>query len=327
MRFDAKNLEPLFQLEIGKPGSSFALEIAQKIGLPKVVTSRAKEKLGKDRIDVEKLLRELEVEKKLYRDKMSEISDKEQYLKRSIQEYDKLREFISTHKKQLLNEAKAEAKGILRDANQKIENAIRHIKESNANRDVNKQVRKDLEDFKEKLVIEQVEPIKSKDEDDEVIEIIGGEIQVGDYVKIIDQEALAEVLAIKNKEVTIQIGELKSNIKLNRLVKISKKEYKKTVVKSSYTNYGVDLNEKRMEFTFEIDVRGMRAEEVLPKVEQFIDNAIMLNYQELRILHGKGDGILRQIIRDRLKKYKAVANLQDEHADRGGSGVTIVTLK
>ncbi len=329
MRFDTQNLEPLFQLEIGKPGSSFALEIAQKIGLPKEITTAAKSKIGKDKIDMESLLKDLEVEKKYYRQKNKEVQDEQIRLDKLTAEYQKLTTFVTQNRKQLLNEAKEEAKQVVREANQKIEAAIRSIKESAADKDTTKQVRKELDDYKQTLKPELIVlQTPQNEEDSEEITELGGVIQEGDYVKLIDTQTVGRVLSINKKDATVAIGELKSNIKLNRLVKIKRKEFRQqdSFVQNRNPN-GINLNEKMSHFTFEIDVRGNRVEEVLPKITQFIDNAIMLSYQELRIVHGTGNGVLRNVIREHLRKYKEVGSVQDEHADRGGAGVTIVNLR
>jgi DNA mismatch repair protein MutS2 len=329
MRFDTQNLEPLFQLEIGKPGSSFALEIAQKIGLPKEITTVAKGKIGKDKTDMEKLLKDLEIEKKYFREKNKEMQEEQSRLNRLTEEYNKLTSFVTQNKKQLMNEAKEEAKKIVQAANQKIEAAIREIKESSADKELTKLVRKDLETYKQNLkpeVIELQTPKKEEDEDE--ITELGGEIGEGDYVKIVDTNTVGRVMSVNKKDATVAIGDLKSTIKLSRLVRIKRKEFRQ---QDSFVNYrnnnGIDMNEKMSTFTFEIDVRGNRVEEVLPKITQFIDNAIMLSYQELRILHGTGNGVLRNVIREQLKKYKEVRSVQDEHADRGGAGITIVNLR
>jgi len=330
MRYDVAKLEPLFQLDIGKPGSSFALEIAQKIGLPRTVTAAAREKVGKDTIDMEKLLRDLEREKKEFEEQNRTLADKQRQLEKTLAEYTKLRDFVEQNRKQLLNEAKAEAKTLLRDANQKIEQAIREIRETQADKDRTKAVRQTLEEFKAELkpvavTVASTQPIEQAGE----IELEGGEIQVGDYVQLKDANSVGEVLAIKGKEATVAFGELKTTLKLARLQKISRRSYRELnpVKKSTYVATGIDMNEKAANFNLDLDVRGQRAEDALAEVEQFIDDAIMLSHQHLRVVHGKGDGILRTLIRERLRKYREVAQVEDDHADRGGPGVTVVRLR
>ncbi|WP_448519703.1 endonuclease MutS2 [Rhodoflexus sp.] len=329
MRYNVEALEPLFELEIGKPGSSFALEIAQKIGLPRAVTQSARQKVGKDKIDIEKLLRELEIEKQFYKEKKDLLETEKQLLSKTLAEYTRLRDFIETNRKQLINEAKAEAKRLLQEANQKIENTIRQIREQQAERESTKQLRQELETFRQQLQPEEVRTIGVPTPTDKMeLEPDDSPIQVGDYIRLKGTETVGEVLAVKGKEVSITIGELKSTVKMNRLEKISRKSYRQIMPEkaTSTSNVRIDLNEKMSQFSLDLDVRGKRAEEALSEVAQFIDNAIMLSHQHLRIVHGKGDGILRTLIREHLRTYKQVSRLEDEHADRGGAGITLVTL-
>jgi DNA mismatch repair protein MutS2 len=194
-----------------------------------------------------------------------------------------------------------------------------------------------LQDFQDSLVIEAVQaqanpnPKKNKKEEIEdeepKIEVVGGEIVIGSLVRIKGQETLGEVLDIRGKDADVAIGDLKTTIKLNRLEKISKKEYKQKVSPKAHKVVGLDLNEKTMNFSFNLDIRGRRGEEALVEVDQFMNDAIMIGYDELRIVHGKGDGILRNLIRQHLRGYNQVAKTQDEHPDRGGAGVTVVSMK
>lgn len=330
MRYNVEALEPLFELEIGKPGSSFALEIAQKIGLPRVVTQSARQKVGKDKIDIEKLLKDLEIEKQFYKEKNELLQTEKQLLDKTIAEYTRLRDFIETNRKQLINEAKAEAKRIVKEANQKVENTIRQIREQQAEKEATKQLRQELENFCEQLQPEEITTIsKLTSVEKPQIELENSPIEAGDYIRLKGTETVGEVVAVKGNEATIVIGELKSMVKLNRLEKISRKSYRQLMPEKAGASFstGIDLNEKMSHFSFDLDVRGKRAEEALTEVSQFIDDAIMLSHQNLRIVHGKGDGILRTLIRDHLRKYKEVLRLEDEHADRGGAGVTLVTLR
>ncbi|WP_077924112.1 endonuclease MutS2 [Spirosoma sp. 209] len=328
MRFDGEHLEPLYQLEIGRPGSSFAFEIAQKIGLPKGIIDRAKEKLGSQQVNFEKLLKELDIEKRVFSEKNLEISINQRKVAQQLAEYTALKTRLDNEQKQLLNDAKQKAKALVQEANQRIENTIREIKENKAEREATKQVRQELERFDQKeLKPEPVELEKPKPEEE--FEADNGAIAVGSYVRIQGQNTIGEVLSIRGKDAEIRIGDLKSNIKLNRLEKVSRK----TFVAATETrddrprSRGVDMNEKMQNFSFNLDIRGKRGEEALGEVDRFFDDALMLGYPELRIVHGKGDGILRTLVRNHLRGYKQVGSMQDEHADRGGAGVTIVKMK
>ncbi|MCF2443113.1 endonuclease MutS2 [Dyadobacter sp. CY345] len=327
MRFDGEHLEPIYQLEIGRPGSSFAFEIASKIGLPNTVINRAKEKLGKQQVSFEKLLKELDIERKVFAEKNIEVGIKERKLSQQLSEYTKLKSSLENNEKKLVNDAKQKAKNLIADANQLIENTIREIKENKAEKEKTKTVRTELEKFgKKNLVLEEVEELPSEDS---VFEPEDGAITIGSYVRITGQTAIGEVLALKGKDAEIRIGDLKSNIKLNRLEKVSNKTYKAATgeKKLKVASKGVDLNERMMNFSFNLDIRGKRGEEALGVLDSFMDNAIMLGYDELRVVHGKGDGILRTLVRNHLRGYSHVSSMQDEHPDRGGAGVTIVKLK
>lgn len=332
MRFDAQNMEPLYELEIGRPGSSFAFEIAKKIGLTKKVIEKGKEKLGQ-KAELDQLLGDLERERREYEKLRKEHQEQTTSLAQETTDYRKLKEYLEREKKKMLNQAKAEAQTIIKQANQKIENTIRQIKESKAEKESTKEARKELESYaKEELVTELIpepEIVKEKNQEveTEVIEVVNGEIKIGDLVRVKGQAAIGEVSQIKGKDVEILIGALKSNVKLNRLEKVNRKirrEIQKEVKKATQ---GIDWNEKMAQFSPRLDVRGKRSEDALDEVEYFIDNAILLGQNQLQIVHGKGDGILRKIIRTRLKQYKEVITLKDEHADRGGDGVTLVTLR
>jgi DNA mismatch repair protein MutS2 len=327
MRFDTDHLEPLYQLEIGQPGSSFAFEIAHKIGLPKEVIAKAKEKVGEGQVNFDKMLRDLEREKRQLSTKNQEVAQKDSQLAETLKKYNELKSYLDTEKKKIMNQAKEEAKQLVRDANSRIEQTIREIRASNAGKDETRDLRRELEQFQTSLKPEYVPQAPTEDAPE--IKVIGGEIEAGDLVRIKGQTAVGEVidLNVRNKEAVISIGLLKSTIKLNRLEKISRKEYRAHTVENTPRMQGVDINEKAANFSYQLDLRGKRGEEALQEVDGFIDNAIMLGSPELRIVHGKGDGILRTLVRNHLRRYKQVQSLEDEHADRGGAGVTVVRMK
>ncbi|GAB4397661.1 MAG: endonuclease MutS2 [Microscillaceae bacterium] len=325
MLFDAENLEPLYQLELGKPGSSFAFEIAHKIGLPLNIIQKAKEYAGDQQVNYDLLLRDLEMEKRRYESQASLIKAKEERLNQVTAEYQKLKDFLDQEKKSILNQAKGEAENLLREANQRIEHTIREIKESQAQKESTQKARQELETYKQKIKPEPA-PLPIVAEPVEEITLLDTPIEVGDQVRIKGQNALGEVLQLKGKDAEILIGDLKSTIRLDRLEKIKPSENKNTKkIKSAIK--GLDLNEKMAHFSPNLDLRGKRGEEALPLLMDFMDDALLLGQQELRIIHGKGDGILRKLVREQLRKYKEVASLTNEHEDRGGAGITIVTLQ
>ncbi|EAZ80737.1 endonuclease MutS2 [Algoriphagus machipongonensis] len=320
MRYDVDKLEPLYQLEIGKPGSSFALEIASKIGISKEILQYAKDHIGEERVRYDRLLTQLENEKNQYSTLLAEAKSKEILLKTRLREYNDLKETLEQTKKRYIQEAKQEAKSLLDQANKKIEATIREIKEGKAEKEVTKQLRKDLDEFKQV-----VKPEKLAVKDPEVV-VVGGKIQTGDWVRLKDNGAVAQVLEIKNKEVEISIGELKSKVKLSRLEKISQTQKKKEL-KSVVKGGNFNSNQKMMDFSPNLDLRGKRGEEVLSIIQTFVDEGYMLGVKDLRVVHGKGDGILREITRNLLRTMPQVGKMEDEHADRGGAGVTLITLK
>ncbi|MBO0952037.1 endonuclease MutS2 [Fibrella forsythiae] len=329
MRFDGEKLEPLYELEMGRPGSSFAFEIARKINLPNAVIERAKEKLGSQQVNFEKLLKELDIEKRVFSEKNLDISIKQRKVAQQLAEYTALKTKLDNEQKQLINTAKAKAKTLVQEANQRIESTIREIKESKADKDTTRQVRAELQQFDQKELKPEVvvEPARPKEPEEE-FENDASPIGVGSYVRIQGQTAIGEILAIRGKDAEVRIGELKSNIKLNRLEKVSRKTYREAVgIRETPRSQGMDLNEKMMNFSFNLDIRGYRGEEALGELDRFMDSALMLGYPELRIVHGKGDGILRQLVRNHLRSYKQVASMADEHADRGGQGVTLVKMR
>jgi DNA mismatch repair protein MutS2 len=320
MRYDVDKLEPMYQLEIGKPGSSFALEIASKIGISKDILAYAKSQIGEDRVRYDRLLTQLENEKNQYSELLAEVNSKDRLLKTRLQEYKELKETLETTKKKYIQEAKEEAKSLLDQANKKIESTIRQIKEGKAEKESTKLVRQELEAFKEKVKPEKVK-VKAPS-----IVVLPGEIKIGDWVRLKDNGAIGEVLQLKSKEVEISIGELKSNVKLSRLERISQGEVKKEK-KAIGVRGNFNTNEKMMDFSMNLDLRGKRGEEILSLIQTFIDEGYMLGIKDLRIVHGKGNGILRDLTRNFLKDMSQVRHMEDEHADRGGAGVTVVRLK
>ncbi len=326
MAFDAEHLEPLYQLKLGKPGSSYALEIARKIGLPAAIIEEAKEKIGEERVSFDQMLNELEVERKKYQDLLRDTNEKNSRLTRRVQEYEELKAFVDEKKNKIINEAKEEAKRLLNEANQRIEQTIRTIKETQADKQRTQEARKALTSFREQTTVKKspvVARFKTKSS------VADKSIGKGDVVQIKDNGAMGEVLGIKRNTAEILIGSLKSSVKLNRLEKISKEAYRKSLgkVTKESNRGGINLNEKMASFSTNLDLRGKRAEEVFNDVDNFVSDAYMFGMNELRIIHGKGDGILRQVVRDQLKRFPNVKSFHDEHIEQGGSGVTVVELK
>lgn len=328
MKFDGERMEPLFQLEIGQPGSSYALEIAEKIGLPRPVLNQARNKIGVKKINVDKLIGELEEEKRKWESKNQELAIRDKRTKGLLVENEKQQSSLDNQRKMILNEAKLKATKLLEEANKRIEETIRTIKENQAEKTKTREIRLEIEDFKEQLVPETLlEEVLSKTDkagEVQVIEVVKGDFEIGDFVRIKGTQSIGKLVGYKGKDAEVLIGELKTNLKKERLEKVKGFHPEKT--KDSRPTASLNLSQKMMEFETQLDIRGLRTDEAIGIVDDWIDQAILLGQKELRILHGKGDGILRTQIRSRLKQYRQVGQMRDEHADRGGQGITLVTL-
>lgn len=312
MKYDSANLEPLFELEIGKPGSSFAFEIAGKIGLKKSIIDAARKKAGYQQVKYDELLSQLEAERNRLSTQNNQLERESSEIRQIRDDYETLKRSLESEKKSILKQAKQEAEGILREGNRKVEQVIREIREKQAEKEATKRIRKALHT---PSANEKKETKKKEDLP---------QIAVGDQVIIEGQDTVGQVVAVKAKQAEVNFGLLKSFVELSRLKKISKRESKKL---SKPRSAGMDLGKKLAGFAKELDVRGKRAEEVLPIVDKFLDDAMMLGMNEVKILHGKGYGVLREMIRSHLKEDPNVISASDEHVERGGSGITLVTLK
>jgi len=323
MRYDVNQLKPLYQLEVGRPGSSFALEMAGNIGLSKAVIERAKGLVGHSQVKFETLINELEATKNDFQSRYESVSRKNAELERVLKDYQDLKAFLEAEKNKIIKEAKQEAKRIVLEANKTVENTIRAIKENKAEKAKTREVRQKLADIQTSLA-EEVEEKKP------VWKTVPGEIKVGDKVRIAGQESAGEVLSIRGKKAEVLMGELKSHIALDRLEKVKSTSQGRKSVKPEKVGgivKGIDLNQRRAEFSPNLDLRGKRAEEAIQLVDDFIDSSVLFSMKEVRIVHGKGDGILREVIRRYLSGNKFIERMADEHVERGGSGVTVVTIR
>ena len=313
MLFNNVEMKPLYILEVGKPGSSYAFEIAQKIGLPLHVLNLAKSKVSAGQKKVDTLLVDLEREKKEIFDTRIKLEKQQRQVNALLAENEQLKSYLEENKKILIRDAKQEAKNIILNANKLVENTISEIKSSNADKEKTRHLRENLniELQKNTVKAEVKKPVINDDE-----------LKTGDWVKLNDSETTGQVIEIAKDNVIIAIGELRTVAKKNRVQKITRKEVPKEVRKS-YNSHSSDM----ASFSPEIDVRGMRTEDALGNIERLLDRALMMGFGNLKIIHGKGDGILRKMIRQYLKKYDQVDRMEDEHADRGGDGITYVYLK
>lgn len=349
MMYDTNKMEPLFQLQAGKPGSSFAFEIARKIGLPEDILQEATEKIGKDHIDFDKHLRDIVRDKRYWENKRQNIRQSEKRLEELTSNYEANLSEVKQLRREILEKAKKEASDLLASSNKIVEQTIREIKEASAEKERTREARKKLEEFKEVVSISQeqddeqilrkMEKIRQREiakkehprkeekrRPEQIVETRINEPEVGGWVKIKEQEAPGLVLEINGNNLVVAFGQLRSVVKRERVLVVSHNEVKKNKENYTVARINRELNDRKLNFKPRIDVRGLRAEEGLQKIQEFIDEAIMVEAHELHILHGKGNGILRELIRAYLKSEPAVKKYKDEHVQFGGSGITIVEL-
>jgi len=315
MRFDEQRLAPLYVLDIGKPGSSFALEIAKQIGLPQRTLLEAEKLVGKDLAGFEKLVRSLEKERTELSEKIKRLEKQEADLQQSLAKYQSLSSELESKKKVILNQAKEEASNLLKETNREIEKTIRHIRENQAQKKETLKMRMNLKDLSQKVEVVHKQTSRTTPE----------VLKEGDWVRIIGQDGGGVILSIQGKNATVEFGELKSVTRLDKLEKFSGQGRQEASSRLRATS--INVHEKRSTFSPTLDIRGKRVDEVGPALDQFMDTAILLGQAEVKILHGKGEGVLRKVVRDQLKQYKGVASVADEHVERGGDGITVVVLK
>lgn len=344
MLYDRHLMQPLFKLSIGNPGSSFAVEIARKIGLPEDVIADASAKVGSDYIDMDKYLQDIVRDKRYWESKRQNIRQREKKLEEITARYEQDLESVHTQRKEIMREAKEQAQRILAETNAKIENTIREIKEAQAEKEQTRMARKALEEFKASVsaaaeeddkIARKMAKLKERSERKKQKQKTSSQpifnkdvIEVGDNVRLKGQTSAGTVLELQGKQAVVAFGMIKSTVKLEQLEKVSKGQIKREIQKSTFVSSQTtdDMHEKKLNFKQEIDVRGMRGDEALQTVTYFIDDAIQVGADKVRILHGTGSGILRQLIRDYLRTVPGVRHFQDEHVQFGGAGITIVEL-
>ena len=426
MLYDRHLMQALFQLQIGNPGSSFAVEIARKIGLPEEVIADASEIVGSEYINADKYLQDIVRDKRYWETKRQNIRKREKQMEETIAKYEEELQELEKSRKEILRKAKEDAERLIQESNARIENTIRIIKEAQADKERTQSARQELTDFKN-----QIEDIEKKNKEDEIIRKMEKlrekqerkknkkdkaktessqlsipkeqPITVGSTVKIKGQSSVGEVLGINGKNAIVMFGMIKTNVKLDKLEKLREKQERKknkkdkaktessqlsipkeqpitvgstvkikgqssvgevlgingknaivmfgmiktnvkldklerstpiqptqkTMVKSTFVSSETQdrVYEKKLNFKQDIDVRGMRGDEAIQAVTYFIDDAILLGIDRVRILHGTGTGILRTLIRSYLGSVPGVAHYQDEHVQFGGAGITVVDLK
>ena len=322
MLFDTKFMQPMYIMVTGKPGSSFAFEIARKIGFPKNILDDATHITGEQHLKFEQQLQQLEVDKKAIRKKERELQVADALLTEVVDKYKNLLNELESKKKQYLREAANEAQELIDKANSRIERTIKEIKEAQAEKERTKEARLELKKTKEEIAEtaqKTAEPKKAKPEPD-------GTLKVGDTVCIDEMEIVGEIVSISDTDATILFDTVKLRTSPDKLRKVSRAEGRKTLRKWQ-SGLADELSEKAENFDLTLDVRGQRAEEALDAVAKYLDEAKLLSIKEVSILHGKGNGILRRLIREFLSHDHEVAHFADASLETGGAGITRVLLK
>lgn len=386
MLYDRHEMRPLFQLAIGRPGSSFAIEIARKIGLPEAVIKDAADIVGSDYIQSDKYLQDIVRDKRYWEQKRQTIHQKEKELQKRIDQYEKDVNDVEKERKAILGKAKQDAEDLLRESNRRIENAIREIREKQAEKEETRKIRAELDAFKQEIEdgtpakkgkgdvgymadedfqkkVEQIKARKERHEErkkkklsdkaspstlshkvDDANAVTGRPIVVGDSVRLKGLTSTGTVEQISGKNATVRVGDMRTKLPISRLELIDSSH---ETIKEGTTNGGQQrskmdelkeglqafnvshvtqdtIDEHRKGFHPDLDVRGMRGDEALQAVRYFIDDAVLMGVQRVRILHGKGNGILRQLIREYLAGERAVTDYHDEDVRFGGAGITVV---
>ena len=365
MLYDRQKMAALFQLQIGNPGSSFAVEIARKIGIPEDVIADATELVGREYVNADKYLLDITRDKRYWEGKRQTIHSQEKQMVQTIEHYEKEIEELRGKRKEIIREAKAEADKIIAAANAQIENTIREIKEAQADKERTRSARQQLQTFREEVgqmsqeeldaYVEkkrkQIEERRKRHQERQAAkkqktlsnfpvegenkrvsplrgDLEGSALTVGSTVRIKGQTSIGTITAIKGKQASVTFGVMKTLVDLKRLEQAKeapKQEASQTVVVSRQTQDSI--RQKHLDFKQEIDVRGMRVDEALQAVTYFIDDALLVNASRVRILHGTGTGALRQIIRQYLNTVSGVVSFHDEHVQFGGAGITVVEFR
>lgn len=340
MLYDRAHLAPTFQLSVGNPGSSFAIDIAHKMGLPKDVIEDAKRIVGEDYVNLDKYLSDIARDRKYWANKRLNIREKENRLDNLLSKYEEVAGDLKSQRKSILDDARKEAKEILSEANARIERTILEIRKAQAEKEKTKELRRDLKNFAETTVSandadenpKQLRNLKHKSRKPKNPEVVKKvevlkPVEVGDYVCIDDGSSVGKVLSLSGKKAEVLFGTLRTFVDLSRL-KLSKKPKANVSSTSSVLTSSTSDDSRRRQLNFknEIDVRGMRADEAVQAVTYFLDDAIQFNAGKVRILHGTGHGILKTMIRKHLMCVSGVESFEDEDIRFGGAGITVVTL-
>ena len=369
MMFDVQNIAPLFKLEMGLPGNSFAFELARKMGIPETVIKDAEARAGEEFVGIERNLRKIARNRKALDEKLERIKNTDRTLESITDKYQKELKEIKQLKKTILDEAKKEAEEIIKGANKQVESTIKTIKESQAEKETTQGARKELQDFMSILAARKEQEKKEKEDyiekkirqldarkerqkqrkarkadDKEMQEMLekqaererieafrSAPIKVGEKVRVKENGMVGEVTKVSAKAVVVIIGNISSKMPLDKVERITSNEFKNAVKENSkpvsLIKYDSSITERKLNFSTEIDLRGERLNDAIEKVTRYIDDAVMLGISSVRIIHGKGTGVLRDEIQKLVRTMPGVASARDEHIQFGGTGVTIVTFE
>lgn len=345
MLYDRQHLRPTFQLSIGNPGSSFALEIARNTGLPHDVIERAREIVGSDYVNMDKYLLDIQRDRRYWNNKRLSIKEKEHKLDKLLETYEENSTDLKSQRAAIIRAAREEAKEILAGANAQIERSIREIRNAAAEKERTRQVRRELEEYKKSVeegsenvkdLPEVLKPLRHKSKKSDSAgkkaekpkdKSAGSQLSIGDYVRMSDGGVVGKILSISGKKAEVAFGALRTIVEIGKLNAAKKPKQTDTptlmTVSASTSN---ESRQRQLNFKNEIDVRGMRADEALQAVTYFLDDAVQFNASRLRILHGTGHGILKTLIRQQLKANPNVRDFRDEDVRLGGAGITVIDL-
>lgn len=356
MLYDRQQMAPLYQLQIGNPGSSFAVEIARKIGIPEDVIADASEIVGKDYINSDKYLQDIVRDKRYWENKRNTIHQHEKQMEQTIQRYEAEIQKLHEERKDIIARAKAEAEELLKNSNARIEATVREIKEAQAEKEATRRIRQDFNDFKQEVkaidenameenIKRQMEKImrrrenKGKGKNKQAAGVSPSSLgapsapkpvtlQVGFWVRLKGTTAPGQIKSISGKEARVEFGSVVTNVKLDRLEPCDAPKQDKSKLASTFVSAQTrdEIRQKALNFKSDIDVRGMRGDEAVQAITYFIDDALVASVSRVRILHGTGSGILKTLIRQYLRTIPAVTDIRDEHPQFGGAGITIVEM-
>ena len=361
MAFDTQNIAPFFKLEMGLPGNSFAFELARKMGLPEAIVKDAEDKAGEEYVGIERNLRKIARNRKALDEKLQKIKHTDKALESIAGQYEKELRDIKQQKQDILDEAKRQAESIVKGANKQVENTIRAIKEAQAGKEETKEARKELQGFVTALQERKSREQRARDEyidrklgqlerrqekererkarregrttPDEAVQepaaFRSGAFKVGEKVRIKDNGMVGEISKVSGKSVTLVIGNIGSTVPADRIERISSNEFKAAARQAPTVSYRVEdpaIRDRKLNFRMELDVRGERLSDALDIVTHYVDDALMLSVPSVRIIHGKGTGVLREEIQKYLRTIPGIASVKDEQIQFGGTGVTIVTF-